>query len=187
MTDEPPERRELREALADPDRVIHLGPDGEYLGSRHVGLAELDRIGREQAAHVQEVPENDYLSKGYGGPLQVTKLTAFMAVPAELVEQAEADRQAFAEWEAMTPEQRAGIQRRRDQERASALAAARDEWQQLRDRLTGNAPALTVLDLHKPSDATYWLACAHCQEGADGDPTEWPCATYTAIKEAADA
>lgn len=38
---EPPERRELREALADPDQVIILNASGEYLGSRRLTIAEL--------------------------------------------------------------------------------------------------------------------------------------------------
>lgn len=91
---------------------------------------------------------------------------------------------------AFTPEGRAELARRRAEDEAARarnlelLTAATDEWQAARERLAGNAPALAVLDIHRPHHT--WLgviACVHCREDGyeEAEPVPWTCATYRAV------
>jgi hypothetical protein len=115
-------------------------------------------------------------------PLMATKFSVPIRVSAEDLAFAEEMREHERRLAAMTPEQRAERRARQDAERAAAYAEALAGWQAVCDRLTGNASALAALRIHKPSNSSGWISCAHCQEGADGDPVEWECETFTAIR-----
>lgn len=117
-------------------------------------------------------------------PLMAAKFSMPMRVSADDLAFAEEMREHERRIAAMTPQQRAERQARQDAERAAALAAAATDWEAVCDRLAGNAPALAALAIHKPSSWAGWLSCAHCREGDESDPVEWPCETFTAIKEA---
>lgn len=117
-------------------------------------------------------------------PLMATKFSRQMMVSADDLAFAQEMREHERRVAAMTPQERAERQARRDAERAAALAKALIDWQILYNRLAGNVPALAALRIHKPSNAAAWLSCAHCREGDECDLVEWPCETFTAIKEA---
>jgi len=121
---------------------------------------------------------------GETGPLFIRKFSSSMTVSADDLAFAQEIREHERRMAAMTPQQRAERQARQDAERAAALAKALVDWQVLYNRLAGNAPALAALRIHKPSNEAGWLSCTHCREGDECDPVEWPCDTFTAIKEA---
>lgn len=114
------------------------------------------------------------------------KFGMWLRVSEQDLADAEAMRESERRWAAMTPEQHAEAARRRERARAEKLAAAQADWQAVRDRLAGNPVAIAVLGLHHPTDlGTFaWITCAHCQDGADGEPAEWECETFTVVKEA---
>ena len=93
---------------------------------------------------------------------------------------------------ALTDEGRAELARRRAEDDAGRarnfelLTAATAGWEAARERLAGNAPALAVLDIHRPH--LSWLgalACTHCREDGyeEAEPVPWTCATYRAVTE----
>lgn len=68
------------------------------------------------------------------------------------------------------------------------LDYAREEWRQYFDRYYANRPARAVFDIHQPEQGYERVVCQECRE-ADCDDTvgvEWPCATFSAMKAAAD-
>lgn len=72
---------------------------------------------------------------------------------------------------------------------AARQAEALADWQATRDRLDGNAPALAVLDLHKPG-GYGGPCCSHCIESipdCGASLVVWPCDTYEAVKGGIDA
>lgn len=81
------------------------------------------------------------------------------------------------------------IARRAEAEQQQATAVV--EWEALRNAVpTGKAGAalLKVLGIHKPFLSDFGFnpvpMCEHCQEGGyDGDCVEWPCETYTTIRD----
>lgn len=92
--------------------------------------------------------------------------------------------------DAFTEEGRAELGRRRAEDEAreardrELLAEARAGWEAARERLAGNAPALAVLDIHRPH--LSWLgivACTACRESVYGEAeaAPWACATYLAV------
>lgn len=92
--------------------------------------------------------------------------------------------------DAFTPEGRAELARRRAEDEAEAarnrelLTAATAEWETAGERLTGNAPALAVLAIHRPYLSWGGLvACTHCREDAydEAETVPWACATYRAV------
>lgn len=117
-------------------------------------------------------------------PLMVRKFTRSMYVSAEDLALAEEMREHERRLAAMTPEQRAERQRQQDARRAERLAEAVADWQAVRDRLAGNAPALAALEIHRPTDTGPFAGIVCAQSGESDDPDEWPCETFTAIKEA---
>ena len=114
--------------------------------------------------------------------LGARKLVHYATVPTQLLADAEAFREAQAAYMALTPQQQAAIQAEREREAAANLADAQADWRATCDRLTGNAPALAALAVHHPEAGDYGPACALWE--SDEYDTDWPCSTYTAIKEA---
>lgn len=119
-------------------------------------------------------------------PLFVRKFSSSMTVSADDLAFAEEMREHERRLAAMTPEEHAEAAQRRERERAERASEAQADWQAVRERLAGDTVAVAVLGLHRPQDTgTFaWTTCAHCQDGADGDPAEWPCDTFTAVREA---
>lgn len=65
---------------------------------------------------------------------------------------------------------------------------ARDEWRQYHDRHYSNRLARAAFSIHRPEAGYERVMCAECNE-SDGDDTlgvDWPCATFAAMKAAAD-
>jgi hypothetical protein len=71
----------------------------------------------------------------------------------------------------------------RDTDRATA------GWQALSDRLAGNPVATAVLRLHQPQAGHQHVVCIEClEEDYDsGTPAPWPCRTFEAMEDAANA
>jgi hypothetical protein len=67
-------------------------------------------------------------------------------------------------------------------QREAQLADAVAEWQALRDRYADSPAVLAVLDIHLPV-VDGGVVCAHPVYGYEADAEDWPCETYTAIKE----
>jgi hypothetical protein len=65
----------------------------------------------------------------------------------------------------------------------AASVAARERWQQLRQRHAGSPELSAVLDLHRPNDHAV-AECGHCEESDGMEATQnvrWPCPTFQAI------
>jgi len=84
--------------------------------------------------------------------------------------------------------------RREAQERQARvereLAEARDEWRQYFDRHYANRLARAAFDIHQPEARYDCVVCSECEEHNGYEDTQqvaWPCRTYAAMKEAADA
>lgn len=105
--------------------------------------------------------------------LNVRKIATFVPFPTALLEQALSARLVGPP----SPEQQEENRRRAEAERAEAHA----DYQATRTRLADNPQALAALDLHHPAE-DGWPHCVFAEY--DEYDTEWPCATYTAIKEA---
>lgn len=95
----------------------------------------------------------------------------------------------FSPAEAEANARRAQAERRATQARIAREAeTALAEWQSFRDRHADSPVALAVLDVHQPEAGYDRVVCAECCE-PDCDDTvgvEWQCATFAAMKEAAD-
>lgn len=66
---------------------------------------------------------------------------------------------------------------------AQARLDARNDWTATRNRYADVPALLAVLELHQPKDDNHgWPECSYAE--SDEYATEWPCSTYTAIKEA---
>lgn len=95
--------------------------------------------------------------------------------------------QDVADHEARVEADRAARRVQAEQQQAAAVA----EWDAFRAALpAGKAGAalLKVLDIHKPYLSDFGFKpvpmCEHCLEGGyDGDSVEWPCETYTTIRD----
>jgi nitrogen fixation protein FixH len=91
----------------------------------------------------------------------------------------------------MSPQEVAEAKAARAAAAKQAQATALAEWQRLRERVAqATTPAVAtlqeLLDLHKPylGEYSYRVECEHCLEGSyDVERAEWPCASYTIIKE----
>ncbi len=112
--------------------------------------------------------------------LQATKLTAYASVSREQLDE------ATSIFRTPTPEEAAESHKRwlahRAQKQADHAAAVA-EWEALRQQHAGSPAVLAVLDIHRPDDEGR-LECAHPVFGWESDAEDWPCSTYTAIKEA---
>jgi hypothetical protein len=80
----------------------------------------------------------------------------------------------------MTPEEL----RERDARWAVEAAQDRARHQRIVDAATGNAPALVVLELHKPAIEGGYRECMGCDySGYEGEPPTYPCRTVQALEE----
>jgi hypothetical protein len=105
--------------------------------------------------------------------LEVRKMTAYVEVLRELIEAPTPEEAAEAEV------RRAAYMERKRAEHAAAVA----EWEALREHYAHSPAVLAVLDIHHPDDEGR-MECAHLTFGWESDAEDWPCSTYTAIKEA---
>jgi hypothetical protein len=121
---------------------------------------------------------------GEPGPPAVRKFSIPLSVSAADLADAQEMREHDRRLAAMTPEERAERRARQDAERAVALASAVADWRVVRDRLAGNGPALAALKIHRPADSGSFAGVVCAQREGSDDPDEWPCETFTAIKEA---
>lgn len=102
--------------------------------------------------------------------LPIQKLTTTHRIPIELIDDARTPPTP------MTSQQYDAYRKQRN-----AQAAA--EWQHLYEAFAGSRAVQAVLELHQPEDDPYGLVCTHPVDGYEADAQEWPCPTYTAIKE----
>jgi hypothetical protein len=112
--------------------------------------------------------------------LEVRKMEAYVQVSREQLDE------AATLFRTPTPEERAEAEARHAAYRArkqAEHAEAVTEWEQLRERYAGSPAVVAVLDIHRPDDEGR-LECAHLTFGYESDAEDWPCSTYTAIKEA---
>lgn len=122
------------------------------------------------------------MTEQHSEPLTARKLSTPMLVSREDLDYAAAYQAYQRAWEAMTPEQRAAAQAEQNRRAAEAFADAQADWQATRDRLADNPQAVAVLDVHQPEAASGAPQCSLSESEEWG--TEWPCSTYTAIKDA---
>lgn len=115
--------------------------------------------------------------------LEVRKMSAYVSMSTEEYEEGTAFARAYQEWSALTPQQRAARAAERDAQRAARHATAVTEWEALRERYAGSPAVVAVLDIHRPDDEGR-LECAHPVFGYESDAEDWPCSTYTAIRDA---
>jgi hypothetical protein len=124
-------------------------------------------------------------------PLFARKITAVVPMTPEMAtEIAENNNLLTAAWEAakawdrLSPEEKARIQAERDAEAAAKYAEAEADWQATCLRLADNPQAAAALVIHQPERHVNEVHCAHPVDGAEAECEDWPCGTYTAIKEA---
>lgn len=113
-------------------------------------------------------------------PMKVTKVVSYVTVSREQFDEA---RSIFR---VPTPEERAEAEARHAAYKArkkAEHAEAVTEWEQLREQHAGSPAVVAVLDIHHPDDEGR-MECAHLTFGYEADAEDWPCTTYTAIKEA---
>jgi hypothetical protein len=115
--------------------------------------------------------------------LEVRKMSAYVSMSTEEYEEGTAFARAYQEWSALTPQERAARTAERDAQRLAQHDAAVAEWEALRERYAGSPAVVAVLDIHHPDDEGR-MECAHPAFGYEADAEDWPCSTYTAIKEA---
>lgn len=113
--------------------------------------------------------------------LGVERVTAYIGVPAELLDDMVTInfRPSTPEEIALGEQQRAAWEAKRKAEHATAVA----DWRELRTRYAHSPAVLAVLDIHRP-DPDGALECTHAVSGYEADAEDWPCETYTAIRDA---
>jgi hypothetical protein len=81
-------------------------------------------------------------------------------------------------------------ERRRTEVRvAQEAAAALEQWRAFREQYADNPIVAAALDIHQPEASYDTVVCSECEEHDGYEDTRqvaWPCATYAAMKEAAD-
>lgn len=108
-------------------------------------------------------------------PLTARKLVAWVPYPAELLSNAMSMHLVIGQ--PYTEEERAEMRR----EHEARWNEVQTEYQRVREACAGQPAALAVLDLHRPHDQ-YGIECDVSEY--DELPTDWPCGTFQAIKEA---
>lgn len=121
--------------------------------------------------------------------MHVTKITAIIPTTPELIAEQADIRAGYQLMHRImsgtaTPEEITQYEARKaadkaetDQRRTTAIT----EWQQLRERYADMPAVIAVLDIHRP-DGSDHLECELSEE--DELPTDWPCSTYQAIRNA---
>lgn len=112
-------------------------------------------------------------------PLLVEKASAWITMPQGLYDELLANSLGapLIIGTPLTDEERAEMRRQHDAE----MAAVQADYEVTRAACAGQPAALAVLDLHKPHDH-YGPECEVSEN--DELPTDWPCSTFTAIRDA---
>ncbi len=120
--------------------------------------------------------------------LEAKKTVAYLHMSNEAYAEYQADVAAYDAWMALPAEERAAqaeaVRVAIAAQRAKQLAANTADWQATRDRYANVPVVLAVLDIHRPDPELSGQCCTHPVSGYEAEPEDWPCDTYTAIKDA---